>query len=172
MDDAQQLASLVLLLRLPLSNHGASSTGESKSVDNHASRALRIADGGSSGLRDALERNDCELLCFVVRVIRQYTKSSSPGGASLSAAYAHLRLAVRIAFLRYASFDECERHDVANGNIDSQRQCVWEYERYLLDSLLEALRIRSTDEMEEVDVESGWVVQRLLAKLSKQLESR
>ena len=191
MRDERLLASLVLLLRLPTvgdNNPADISRGTNDSVvsqqqqqqHDHDAPSGSHGDGESSSalqLQTALEQNNCTLLCFVGRVIHQYQVCTS----SSSAEYAHLRLAVRIAFLRYCTTptpsvavgsDVDGNGDVVNArgdenNVQNKTQHPLEYERCLLASIVEALRARISLNVEEVDVEMIWIIHTLLLKLSK-----
>ena len=179
MEDEQHLASLVLLLSIPLDNNNNDSdpingdikesvVGATTNINSPVKQQRNDRnDVGSSSsslqLQIALERNDCKLLCFVGRLIHQYPLSNTDVSA---AGYAYLRLAVRIAFLRYVSITENEDSDDTpkskNNNYHS-----WKYEYCLLNYIIEALHQRSSHQIGEVDVEMAWVVQSLLVKLTK-----
>ena len=150
MEDEQHLASLVLLLSIPLDNNNNDSdpingdikesvVGATTNINSPAKQQRNDRnDVGSSSsslqLQIALERNDCKLLCFVGRLIHQYPLSNTDVSA---AGYAYLRLAVRIAFLRYVSITENEDSDDTpkskNNNYHS-----WKYEYCLLNYIIEA----------------------------------
>ena len=162
MVDEQQLASLVLLLRLPYNGDSSEPINDENIIGGES---FIVSNTPTTSLQNALERNNCKLLCFLGRLIRQYTQSKDMLD-TMSAEYVYLRLAVRVAFLRYVSLisSENDDDDSCNNNIKS----VWEYENCLLSFIIETLRKRSCCETEEVDVEMAWVVQSLVVKLSNQ----
>jgi len=172
MVDEQQLVSLVLLLQLPPNsssnspvNDGVKSAGTKKDTDNSAqsfNTSTKQLDD-SSTLQAALEHNNCKLLCFIGRLIHQYTITKDISKSS----YAYLRLAIRILFLRYVSIDT---HSILPSKDNHQHDSdtrVQEYEQYILLYIIEALIMRSKYELVEVDIEMAWVVQSLLVKRSK-----
>ena len=124
MNDERLLASLVLLLRLP------SLTGDdfNTSIDRSAQDVSWTLP--SDELQNALERDDGRLLCFMGRLINSYASNTSTTasnssseldvtGDSYDVKYSCLRLAVRIAFLRYAAPTPRPIHDthhVINGS--------------------------------------------------------
>lgn len=167
-DNEERLASLVLLLRLPYNDDVRPSSS--------------FAPTSSLLLREALERNTCDALRFLSRLVRYYVAvtTSLPKSPISSiddttddvgkrrqilaaqSGYAYLRLATRVAFLRYVS---------NNNNDDTISACddatpvavVRECEYQLLESLIMALQSRSCRNInvEEVDIEILWVVQNL-----------
>src|SRR6056300_1676631 len=105
-EDEGLLASLVLLLR---------SSFSSSSADEVASK---------SKLQNALEKNDCQLLLFIGRLITAYNTDIKQYDAAVDASskchvndedtsnrhYAFLRLAIHVTYLRYTeitSDDDC-----------------------------------------------------------------
>ena len=160
MIDEERLASLVLLLRLPYNDDVRPSSS--------------FAPTSSLLLREALERNTCDALRFLSRLVRHYvavtTSSISIDDTTddvgkrrqilaAQSGYAYLRLATRVAFFRYVS---------NNYNDDPVSDCddasvVRECEYQLLETLIMALQSRSCRNInvEEVDIEILWVVQNL-----------
>jgi len=179
MVDEQQLASLVLLLQLPPNSSGNipvddgvkyigknNDTGDSSTQSFDTTSTKQYDD--SSTLQAALEHNNCKLLCFIGRLIHQYTVSNDISGTS----YAYLRLAIRVLFLRYVSI--IDTHNILQDNkqihLHDIGTRVHEYESYILSYIVNVLNLRSKDEVCEVDVEIAWVLQSLLGKLSKNNE--
>lgn len=172
MEDERRLASLVLLLRLPLDADAAPAGGGDGNSDDGTGRSRRRR---RHPIARALEGNDCELLCFAGRLVRNYAVASSSrgdgGSEEPAAAHAFLRLATRVLFLGYAS-----PSGPAAGGISGRQDCVdevsegsdrvCEYEVAILESLLDVLRARSRREVSEVDVEIAWLAQSLFARLS------
>ena len=177
MEDETLLASLILLLRLPVgdgsdpaavkTNGDVTNTGNISPTTTDYSKREQPQFDGSSALKDALERNNCRLLCFAGRLLNHY--ATAVEGDSSSEGYAYLRPAVRILFLRYVSSPSSNGNDgdnINNGGEEKNSKGDWEYEYCLLTSLLAALKARASYEMEEVDVEIAWTSQILLVRLS------
>lgn len=183
MNDERLLASLVLLLRLP------SLTGDdfNTSIDRSAQDVSWTLP--SDELPNALERDDGRLLCFMGRLINSYASNTSTTasnssseldvtGDSYDVKYSCLRLAVRIAFLRYAAPTPrpiYDTHHVINGSPadvqdDPTYNGVVVWELCLLKSLLVVTSTRTAccRVVEEVDVEMAWIIQGLLGRLSNQ----
>ena len=175
--DERRLASLVLLLRPP-PNRAAAGDDDDDGGDDAASSSSPVPP-----TRDALEDDGCDLLRFVTRLVRHYcrhettattvsppSKKDDVDGKDRSAPYAYLRLAVRVAFLRYApssSSSSSSSSSVRPSDDDGDglpREC----ETRLLDSLLDAIRARSSSRCRaigEVDPEIAWASLGLLSRV-------
>lgn len=107
----------------------------------------------------ALQQDDCKLLCFIGRLINSY--SSRDGSDESSAKFALLRLAVRVALMRYASYvsnPDCAQDDQFN-------ERMFEWEKCLLKSLY---NLQSSKQ--GVDAEMAWTIVGLLVRWSIQMK--
>ncbi len=194
--DERQLANLILLLRLP---HSSSSAANDTSIGDDGPAAVAVdaavAAATATALRTALEQDDFELLRFMERLVRQYendnkasaaVEAAVAGSETSNANYAFLRLAVRIAYLRYAFpsssrlIGSSNRHDDDGDNkaqantgigelkkiVESDGRGVWECELRLLNSLLRVFQGRRNIIDDALAIEASWVVEGLLVKLS------
>jgi hypothetical protein len=174
MNDEERLASLVLLLRLPYDDDDDNRPSSSSST---------FAPTSSLLLRKALERNSCDALRFLSRLVRHYVAVTTSSLSTsiddttddvnkrrhvLSAqiGYAYLRLATRVAFFRYVTNNDSNDDPVSDcDDVDDDVPVavVRECEYQLLDSFRLALQSRSRRHIniEEVDIEIVWVVQSL-----------
>jgi hypothetical protein len=199
-DDEQQLAKLILLLRLPHSSPSAANDANDSNIvdDGPAAAALDAAAAATTttttALRSALERDDFELLRFMERLVWQYendnkaaaaVEAAVEGSGISNANYAFLRLAVRIAYLRYAfpsssrligssNFHDDDGDNKAQANVDKEElnnvesdgRGVWECELRLLNSLLRVFHGRRNIIDDTLAIEASWAVEGLLVKLS------
>ena len=151
MQDDEQLAALVLLLRLPTNQDGTQ-------------------NDGASELQIALEQNDSSLMCFIGRLVNSYasTRSNSNGSNDNAMKYVLLRLAARVILMRYAPFVSDK-----NGVYDLLDERIFEWEKCLLKSLLGAVTVNTTMcyEIQSVDVEIAWSILGLLIRWSMQTQS-
>ena len=180
MEDEQQLASLVLLLRLstvvssPQNNNGNNEQhGDGISSPSSKPSSVDESTPPPSPLQKALEENDCNLLLFIGRLIHAYnndvvvTSNNSAEDnttSKISTSYALLRLVIHVLFLRYT---EESKYNTTSYNNNNSR--VEECEQYLLHKLLPVtLRARASLEMEEVDVQIAWIMRGIILRHSQQ----
>lgn len=166
--DEQQLASLVLLLRLPAvfpqnknneHDDGTLSSKLSSSVDDSTPQP-------QSQLQKALEDNDCNLLLFIGRLIHSYNNAAVTSNDDASHHHALLRLAIHVLFLRYAEETGSSYNTPSYRSSNNYNSRVLECEQYLLRTLLPAtLRARASLEIEQVDVEMVWIMRGILLLL-------
>ena len=123
-DDDQQLANLILLLRLPNASSSKATDDDVYDYDDGTGSATATAAAAAAeadaeaeadaaaALRTALEQDNCQLLRFMDRLLRHYETGNKAEAESTveveesdvsNANYAYLRLVVRIAFLSYVS---------------------------------------------------------------------
>eukprot|EP00984_Skeletonema_dohrnii_P006791 scaffold2425_cov76-Skeletonema_dohrnii-CCMP3373.AAC.7 len=164
MEDEQQLASLVLLLRLSTTV----SSQNTNDPDVTSSSKVSSAEGNStpppSQLQKALEENDCNLLLFIGRLVNAYnnavTSNNAKDGTKIPTSYALLRLAIHVIFLRYTE-------ETTGINYHNNR--VVECEQHLLHKLLPAtLHARASLEIQEVDVEIAWIMRGIVLRHTQQ----
>ncbi|KAL3805683.1 hypothetical protein HJC23_005927 [Cyclotella cryptica] len=166
--DEEHLARLVLLVDLP------STTNEGDIRQPQAESA--------SDLQRALEHNDCTLLCLVGRLIVSYTsyeqalsESATDVASRRDAKHALLRLAVRVAFLRYAPLATmhhaaAQLSDHRNLIAEFSADRIFEWEKCLLKSLHAAFAIitkRQPRPIQDVEAEMAWSIVGLLNRLNE-----
>eukprot|EP00986_Skeletonema_menzelii_P012186 scaffold6609_cov141-Skeletonema_menzelii.AAC.8 len=170
MKDEQQLASLVLLIRLSTT----ASSQKTKNEHNDGTKPSSVEDASqplSSPLQRALEENDCKLLFFIGRLIHAYNDSvacsnAKDGDTKITTAYALLRLAIHVIFLRYTEDISGINYRAATNGSNNNR--VDQCEQYLFRKLLPAtLRARASFDLEEVDVEIALIMRCLLLRYSQ-----
>jgi hypothetical protein len=185
-NDELRLASLILLLRQPLDRvhdeDPALLISSSAIVDydrtgtpsSPSSVTPPPPTTTTTTLRDALEKNDCDLLHFLARLVRHYEKTTSSKSSSSfrdeneTVEYAYLRLAARVVFFRYATPPPPTTPPRPPSRIrDGEWEDVREREMDLLHSLLAAVRVRSRRDVDidEVDVEIAWAIVGLCVEL-------
>ena len=144
MADEAQLASLVLLLRLPTTSSDA--------------------PNNTSELQRTLEDDDCRLLCFIGRLINSYASAESSDGVQ----YTLLRLGVRIVLMRYSCYATNQIDTSSNGVFDGR---IFDWECCLLKSLLDTMAVNNKKHQHtfrSVDVEMSWSTVGILIRWSRQ----
>ena len=163
-EDESLLASLlVLLLR---------SSFSSSAADEVAPK---------SKLQNALEKNDCQLLVFIGRLITAYNTAIKQYDDAVDATkkcyandedtsnrhYAFLRLAIHVAYIRYTEITSSDDNGNCETNSSNNINCqlVLECEKYLMRTLLpQTLHVRASLDINEVDVEIALILRGLLSK--------